>query len=803
MRRPFLYLAIVYSLGIVFGKVFNLELFQVFLGTVILAVLTGIMLYKRLNSKPFFLILIFLTGIMSFVFHSYINTGSIIEFVGKDVVLEGIICEDPVFKKDRVVYTLQTQKVEIGRKSLEVSGRVRVTVKITDFQKNNMYRFGDLIKIKGKLCEPSGQRNPGGFNYSDFLFQRGISLMVYTRDFNTELLGRNELGFFKGIMFKLRDRLSAAVTTGVKSENAAILNGILFGLKSNISEKVYSCFADAGIIHILAVSGLHVWFITAIFYWLFGKLKIRSEYLKVCLILLGIFCYVFITGARPSVIRAGIMAGMTVLGRYSLRQTDMLTSLSLAGLVILVFNPMSLFSIGFQLSFAATFGIIFLFSYINSLFRFLPEKIRGLVSVTTAAQLGVLPLTLYYFNTVSLVSVVTNLLIVPVVGLIVGIGFFSAVLGQIHHFVVLPLNKVNDVLLDYMVYMAKVLSDLPYSTVDLPAPSPLSILLYYLLILAIVGKSWEKLPVQNFKKVAVITVLIVLNSIIWGFVLTPFDEIEVVFLDVGEGDSIFIQTPGHKTFMIDGGGLPDYYSGDFSIGEDVLIPFLKRKGIKKLDGIFLTHSHDDHLKGLIPVVRCMKVESVFLGPYNEPTDSFLEFISELKNKGVPLYHIWAGENIILDHGIILETIYPPENWGCSKEAEKNINNSSLVLRMIYEDVEILFTGDLESEGEEYILNSNFPIQSDVLKVAHHGSKTSTSEKFLDKIQPDWAVISVGLNNRFGHPDEEVVERLKARGIKIFRTDRDGAVIMKTDGKRISFDTVIKIKNNNHEIRTGE
>lgn len=250
MRRPVLYLAIIYSLGIVIGKIFNPELYHVFLGAIILAVLTSVMLYKKINSTPFFLILIFLTGMMSFGFHSYIKTGSIVEFVGKDVVLEGSISEDPILKKDRVIYTLQTKKAEIEGKSIDVNGRVRVTVYITDATKKKLYSFGDLIKVQGKLYKPSEQRNPGGFNYKDFLFQKGVSLILYTWDFKTEFLGRNEIDFFRGTIFKLRNRLSTAATIGLKPENTAVLNGILFGLKSNVSEEVYKNFTDAGIIHL-------------------------------------------------------------------------------------------------------------------------------------------------------------------------------------------------------------------------------------------------------------------------------------------------------------------------------------------------------------------------------------------------------------------------------------------------------------------------------------------------------------------------------------------------------------------------
>ncbi|HHU69806.1 MAG TPA: DNA internalization-related competence protein ComEC/Rec2, partial [Thermoanaerobacterales bacterium] len=451
-----------------------------------------------------------------------------------------------------------------------------------------------------------------------------------------------------------------------------------------------------------------------------------------------------------------------------------------AALVILIINPLSLFMPGFQLSFGATLGIIVLFPRIRKTFYFLPKGIADLVCVTISAQLGILPLLIYYFGEISIICILTNVLILPLIGVIIILGFVSIITAFILPQIGSIIGAVNSLLIKLIINSSLFFSRLPYSTISIKTPSILLIITYYLFLYSLIKR--------NKKAFTLLTLLIVI--IIWHpIVIGGVSGLEVTFIDVGQGDAIFIKTPKGKNIMIDSGGLPDYYLGDFDIGTDVILPFLRYKGVRKLDMIFISHIHDDHIKGFIPVLDEISVDYFVQAPQKVLTPNYKLLIDKLKKYNIPVISVSKGDYITLEKDLELYVLHPDLEW-ISRDPF-DFNNNSLVIMMKYKNTTFLFTGDIESAAESKIADDfRLQLKSDVLKVAHHGSNTSSIDSLIENIQPSIAIISVG-RNTFGHPHNDVINRIKALGVDIFRTDVDGAVTIKTNGYKIKCNTTIK------------
>jgi competence protein ComEC len=287
---------------------------------------------------------------------------------------------------------------------------------------------------------------------------------------------------------------------------------------------------------------------------------------------------------------------------------------------------------------------------------------------------------------------------------------------------------------------------------------------------------YKKTLSQKIKKKAVLIVLAITLIIIIVQVFYPADNLEVNFLNVGEGDCILIEAPNNINILIDGGGTPQ---SEFDIGRNIVIPYLRRKGINEIDLLILTHPHIDHLEGLLPILTEIKVDMVLDGGLACNSLEYQEFISLILKKGIPYHKAKAGDNFIFSNNLemlLLNPLYDSDFY-----EESDFNNASIVVKLFYKNADFLFTGDIEKAAEKKLLVWQNILQSDILKVSHHGSVTSTNLEFLDKVNPSIAVITVGKNN-FGHPSQNTIERLENRNIQIYRTDEDGTIIIRTNGQ---------------------
>ena len=727
------------------------------------------------------IILLYSIGAFQFLCLDRINTGRFQQFEGEVVTVNGYVDSEPDIKEAKVSYIIKVVDINTSDGVVKSAGKILLsTVKNDRFE---LYEYGSELKFTGQFNLPKGVRNPGGFDYRRYLAQKGVSGSIFAlSDSIVKGSGRRRFFLIEAGSF-LRMRIVGVIERSLPKQQAGLLNGILIGYRDGLSNEVKDAFSDAGLTHIMAVSGANVAFLVFPLLFIFKKLRIRPTVTNI-LVIAFLIIFVFITGFEPSVLRAVIMAIVILTGKILSKEADIYTSISFAAILLLIYSPYMLFNIGFQLSFAATLSLIMLYKNIKKLIkcRFIPDKAADVLAATLAAQIGVLPVMVYFFNKISIISVLTNILVVPLIEVITILGMLMAVLGQLSIiFSQLP-GYINCILLSFVLYVSKISASLPFSTLRLITPSILAILAYYTAVWFLLLYMPGRIIVIKFRYIAaVFSVAVIIAA--WAF-LTP-DKLEVIFLDVGEGDSTFIRTCTGKTILLDGGGStnPDLQS---TIGESVIIPFLLDRGITKLDLVIASHGHSDHIQGLIPVLSELKVSNLII-PSAADEKEFKVLLQTADRRGVKVDRCVKGDVIKVDDKTCFDVLNPLMDTGTNISS---LNNTSLVLKLYYGEADVLFTGDVQKEVENLLLDSKTDLSADIVKIAHHGSVTSTSKAFIDVIKPKAAVISVGRNN-FGHPSSKVVEMLEDCGIKLFRTDEDGAVILTSGGKNIKMIGTVK------------
>lgn len=511
--------------------------------------------------------------------------------------------------------------------------------------------------------------------------------------------------------------------------------------------------------------------------------KSFSNYITIFAVIL----FVLVSGASPSVVRAGIMAVILILSEVLARQPNTISTVASTALIILLYNPFIICDIGFILSFGGTIGIILLNKPItdmivnkfylikdNRFFKYILE----MLSVTLSAQIILTPVMWYYFNTVSLISIMTNLLVGPFTGIITICGLVIYFTSLIFKPLAQLISYMAYMLISIIIYISKMCSEIPYGNLILPTPSILFIVSYYLVIYLIFKKKNKFIGDHtNFLKRKIISIIVsVLIIMQIASILIPRNYIEVNTIDVGQGDSTLIKTNNYN-ILIDGGGSEN---SDYDVGSAILVPYLLDNTNGIIDLMIISHFHEDHAEGCIAVLEELKVGKIIIGSQPKKTELYDKVLQLAKAKEIPIITVTKGDSVSMD-GLKFEILYPAE----ALQIQEDLNNNSLVIRMEYCNISMIFTGDIEKEAEEILLNEDFQkLDVDILKVAHHGSKSSSIVEFLEKVTPKISLISVGIDNKFNHPNDEVIQRLRNVGSIIYRTDECGEISFKifNDGK---------------------
>ena len=549
----------------------------------------------------------------------------------------------------------------------------------------------------------------------------------------------------------------------------------------------------------LAVSGSHITYIISAFSILMEKKNKRIT--KIITIIFLIF-FMALTGFTASVVRASIMGILILTAGLVHRKSDTINNLGIASLIILICNPYTIIDAGFWLSFAGTMGIILLEEPINSYFqKFKICKIKPIswiinsFTITFAANIIIIPIMAYMFSTFSMTFWISNILAAPVMEFVTIYGFLIYFISIF----LLPLAKFLGIILNFslnsLIKIAEITSLIPGSSIYIKTPYLLECIIYYLILFLIFNwkrikeklennKILEKIKKNSYKYISIILIFIILTNTISNKI---FQEIKIYFVDVGQGDSTLIQTIEGKNILIDGGGSE---FGSFDVGESILLPYLLDRRITTIDYLMISHFDSDHIGGVFAILENLKVKNIIISKQGETSENLKKFYEITNNKGIRTIIVKKGDIVEIDKYSHFEILFPEDNL-----IEDNIlNNNSIVARFNSLNFSILFTGDIEEIAEKRLCelySGTDKLEAFVLKVAHHGSKTSSTEEFLELVKPKIALIGVGKNNNFGHPNIDVIERLENMGSKIYRTDNCGEIIIRINREKLQIHTKIK------------
>jgi len=709
---------------------------------------------------------------------------------GPDVTLTGVIVADPDIR-DRYTYLrVRAESLTTADGTRPVQGDVWVRAPRYPYR-----AYGDRLEVSGRLETPPEDAD---FSYRQYLARQGIySMMSRPR---LTLLAANEGSWLLSLLYGLRRRAQATLAAIFPEPEASLLTGILLGIESTLPEEVVDAFTRTGTIHIIVISGFNLTLVAGLFIRAGTQLWARRPALLVACG--SIVLYTLFVGATPPVVRAALMVAVSLLAYGVGRPYAAGRALAATAIIMTALNPGLLWSASFQLSFAATVGLIVLAPLLEGRFGdrligWLPPEaqasgsslLRELLVASLAAQLTTLPIILYHFRRLSLVALVANALILPVQPYLMTLGGVAAGLGLLW----LPLGRVVAwvpwLFAAYTVRMVEWAARPAWASVTVPFPGWL-VVMYYAALAAAVWwwryraapgsrrrAAWEGAP-RRGGAVGLLAGAALLATLAWVAALSlPDGRLHVSFLDVGEGDAILIQTPHGQQILVDGGPEPSRLLS--ALGR--CMPFWDRT----LDLVVLTHPDSDHLAGLIPVLERYRVRAVLCGEWPATSAAVAQWQSLLADRGIARLPAQPGTQITWGETIHLQVLYPPVGWLPLTAADDN--NRSLVLRLTCGEVAFLLTGDIEAAAEAYLLANGELAPAWVLKVSHHGAAEGTSAAFLRQVQPRLAVISVGADNNHGHPAAATLQRLHVAGAQVLRTDQQGTIELITDG------TVVEIR----------
>lgn len=789
VSRPLLYITLAFVIGILTANIINLPDWYYLVAAIIIGFAAVVVFIIGCKDVFLLLLVVFLfSGAAVGASEKQAPGGDIDKYLEQEITLEGYVCKEPVYKEDKVIYELKVEKIIHGVETVGYKTRVLVYV----FEGQDILWYGDNVRLTGRAFRPKSPGNPGQFDYPKYLSDKGIWALISIKEEDCfEKIGSGKGYPLALAAFHLKQRLVEVNRKTMEPTHAALVNGIVFGSRGEIDPEITEVFSETGIVHILAVSGLNVGLIAAGVMGILSILKMqRFSFIATTA---AIITYTYITGMGAPVVRAAIMVWIYLCGQRLGRDRDWPVNMSAAALIILFFSPNALFEPGFQLSFGATWGILHTGPFIDNKLEKIGlhnSWIRGYLRVTLGAQLGTLPLIVYYFNIFSLISIFANLFAVPLVGLILPIGIVSSLSGLIHIKIALIINYINAALLELMMFIVDLIHHIPGGVVYAAVPPLAAVFLYYLFLFVIVcnENQWYSIKAVKLRITVITAFVFILLLLVTGY-WSSNSYLQIHVLDVGQGDSILVRFPNGKNMLIDTGG----WKGEFVDGRgagEVVASYLRRIGVNKLDALVLSHPHEDHCAGALFLKDRFDISSVLVSPVTSLPDiteqidiSYIQLLSSMKKKGVSVKEVLAGDQILLDPMVEVKVLSPDINL--FTDTRSDLNNNSLIISVKYGLMSFLLTGDVEVDGQLGLMERFPDLKFNVLKVPHHGSKYILPE-FIRQIEPEYAVVSVG-ENTFGQPDQGVIEMCMVSG-HVYRTDRDGLVVLTSDGRKIEVKT---------------
>jgi len=797
-----IYLSCIWVAGIFLGSKFNLPLILSLIGLAPLPLLFFTRRYLKLIILASLGIIIFFAAAAYSFSSLHVIDETRLDFYNDRGIVEfkGTVSDDPDIRDKNTRLNLSVAEIKLDGAWREVEGTALIFL-----SRYPEYNYGDVLRVTGELRTPPQLDD---FDYRGYLANQGIYTTVLYPEI--EVLDTGHGSRPLAWIYSLRGRLAESLRAVLPEPQASLAEGIVLGIRGNIPQELRGDFARSGTAHLLAISGLHLSIMAGIMLsaglWLFG----RRHYLYIWLALCFIWLYALITGMHAPVVRGAIMASLFLFAELLGRQRSAIVALTFAAAIMVGVSPYILGDAAFQLSFLAMTGLVFIFPIFRDLGRRVTAAVLGeegtavslanvavdAFSATLAAIVAVWPVVAYYFGIVSLVGPLATFLALPALPGIIIIGALTGVIGLATLVVAQAFGWLAWLFLSYMILVVSGLAAPSVSSVEVGSISPAFVWGYYLVLAVAIwlNSNRKRLPdlipgaaarlrtrislsfeLSRSGKWIVLSLLLVAVLVSCTAATLPDNRLRISFLDVGEGDAVLVQK-GSQQVLIDGGPSPQAIN--LELGSR--LPFWDRT----IELLVLTHPHHDHLAGLVEVLRRYRVEQVLYPVLDYESPLYHEWLGLIEEGDIEHTPACAGQQIELGGGVVMKVLNPPTNH--RSDTESDIDNNSVVLHLNTGDVSFLLAGDIMRETEWELVRQGADLSGTVLKVAHHGSDTSTTPEFLAVVNPQVAVICCGVDNKFGHPGGEVVNRLEQKlgRENIYRTDENGTVEFITDGERL-------------------
>ena len=658
------------------------------------------------------------------------------------IIYTKCITHKSVYDLEDKIFLVKVLEIKIDNNKINMLLKGKELLKATYYIDNNNgfneIKLGDIIEVKGVLEEPLSNTIPNTFNYKKYLYNKKIYYVL-----KVDSIRKIENN--TSIIYYLRQKISNRINKILKT--SSYLQTFILGDKSYLNEEVYNTYKDNGISHLFSISGMHISLITTVLFYIIKRIS-YNNYINYGIVISLLILYTLILGMMASILRTIIMYILFAINKLLKLNISDIQLMLLVLIIAILINPFIIYDIGFQYSYVISFSLIILKKRLSKIKKYFFKSLY----ISFVAFMVSFPITIYNFYQVNIISIPLNLIMIPLVSIII----FPLSLIT---FIFPCLDNILFIFIQVLEFISKYIDKIEYTKIIFSKPHLLFIIIYYLIIY---------LSIYNKKYIIYFLILTILHKSIYYF----DSSFKIVLLDVGQGDSILIRfSHNSSNILIDTGGI---INSSYSIVINKTIPYLKSIGITNIDYLILSHGDYDHMGESINLVENFKVEKVIFncGEFNELEQ---ELIKVLDKKKIPYY------SCVKELNVDNNKLYSLNNKDYGNE-----NDNSSVIYTKLNNHKFLFMGDAGVGVEEDLIEKYNLQDIDVLKVGHHGSKTSSGKEFINEINPKYSIISVGKNNRYGHPNKEVLNNLSDS--KIYRTDQNGSVMFKIKNNKLKNET---------------
>lgn len=794
---PALWTVLLFSAGLLLSHYFSLQpkYYLLTLGVSLILSLTSLLqknaLIKVLCGSLTILSLgfAFLKGEDYSLEHSMLNTLAS-HHPGK-AIITGVVTSSEA-KDARTVIKMKVASITCD--SLYFSVEEKILLSLHDTA--STVQVGDSIKCYGELQPLLAASNPWAYNYGLAVRRQqgvGAQCNVHSK-YDLYVLGRaKEQAWWSEV-----ERIGGVTRNWINTTllrymqdgtEAGFVGAVIIGTRSTLDQDTLDSFSRSGISHLLAISGFNVAIVAYILSFLFGMLQLRWRIVRVLLTMLSIVAYCVLVGLQPSVVRSLIMIELLLLSQLLERKPDTLNIVAGAALISLVIHPYDLFDIGFQLSYAAVVGLVVIYPELKRLFlptvkkpsvitRFSMRMLEALL-LSIAATVATLPVMIAHFNRQSVIGALVNLPAIPLAAIITILGFVLLACSWVSWLGYLY-GEALSLLTKALLWLAHIAAKPQSSVVSIAAPRTWLYPFFILAVLFLIYSAGRKQLVGRAAIILSMGAVIFLLRVPLRASVFHSNALSVAVMDVGQGDCLLVRTPHGKSYFIDFGDVV----GDRSEALYNVVPLLRAEGCSTIEGAFLTHLHQDHFGGFSDVAAESTVKTLYTSDEHTSSKAVFAFERALHSNHISTRSLQQGDRLQLDSDVTLYVLGPDDRQLVRHRAlsSSEINHGSLVLKLCYGKTSALLLGDIESTDEERLVEKyGVWLKSDLVKVAHHGSKSSSTPSFVQAVAPSFAAISVGVHNHFGHPNGLVMNRWSHTGAAVHRTDREGALLFESDG----------------------